>query len=80
MLLDPPISVVADASGLADDQIRCCQYAIDPMQAFLKTPIVMQKTTAMPFHRIAIRFDGASPSAYAKYAFTVQAVVARRNG
>ncbi|MBS1142362.1 MAG: hypothetical protein H6R13_3815 [Proteobacteria bacterium] len=49
LFLHSPISVVADATGLADDQIGRGQRAVHPVQAFFQASIVVEKSSAMKF-------------------------------
>ena len=51
---------MADAAGLADDQIGCGERRIDAMQAFFKSAIVMQEAAAPGFDELSVGIDGAS--------------------
>src|SRR5574343_1967661 len=57
LFLDPPVGVVADAAGLADDQVGGGQEAVHPVQAFFQSAVVMQKAAAALLDDLAIGVD-----------------------
>src|SRR5574343_204447 len=74
LFLDPPVGVVADADGLADDQVGRGQESVHPVQAFLQTAIVMQEAAAALFDDLAIGVDRAGAAADAEHAFAVDGI------
>ena len=70
LLLDPPVGVVADAAGLADDQIGGGEGAIDAMQAFLQTAVVVQEAPAALLDHLPVGIDRTGAAADAEDAFT----------
>ena len=72
LLFDPPVGVVADAAGLADDQVGGGQRAVDAVQAFFQSAIVMQEPAAAAFDNLSVGIDGAGAAADTEDAFAAK--------
>jgi hypothetical protein len=72
LFLYAPVSIVADAAGLANDQVGSGKKTIDAMEAFFLSAIMMQETATTLFDDLAIAVDRTSPAADAKNAFAAE--------
>lgn len=74
LFLDSPVSVVADASRLANHQIGGGQDAVDAVQTFFESAIMVEKTPARLFDQLAISVHRPGASTNAEYALAGQPV------
>ncbi len=65
VIFDAPISIVADASSLAYDEIRSGKAAFEAAEIVFNAAVVMGETTADIFYAVAIAGDDAIATAYA---------------
>ena len=71
---------MADAAGLADDQVGGGQRAVDAVQAFFQSAIVMQEPAAAAFDNLSVGIDGAGAAADTEDAFAAKMRSSARMG
>ena len=63
---------MADAAGLADDQVGGGEGGIDAVQTFLDSAVVMHEAPAPRFDQLPVGVDGAGAATDAEDAFAVK--------
>ena len=72
LLLDPPVRVVADAAGLADDEVGGGERRVDALQVVLDAAVVVQEAVAALQDDVLVAVDEAGAASDAEHAFAVE--------
>lgn len=72
LLLDPPVRVVADAAGLADDEVGGGERRVDALQVVLDAAVVVQEAAAALQDDFLVAVDEAGAAADAEHTLAVQ--------